>query len=193
MKFLIFNLVVAGALIYLVTGGDLSRLPDSGETAHRVTKAAEVMADRGYDLANKVIGQIGRTDETPRRDENGKAATALVEPGALAKLLPPVHRQKFNPPAVPKHTQKQKQQIQPPTAAVKKVGKQPMPKIVVVSPNAPSNSNPEVLRRRAEVLAEGPVQNSADAQRFMSFHDRRRELHALTEEMELLFAKTVAR
>ena len=193
MKFLIFNLVVAGALIYLVTGGDLSRLPSSGETAHRVTNAAKVMVDRGHDLANKVIEQIGRTDGTPRRDENGKAATALVEPGAPAKLLPPVHRPNFNTPTVTKRTQEQNNQIRTPTAPVKEDGKKLIRKTAVVSPNPPSNSDPAVLRRRAEVLAEGPVQKAADALRFMSLHDRRRELHALTEEMELLFAQTMAR
>jgi hypothetical protein len=193
MKFLIFNLVVAGALIYLVTGGDLSRLPSSGETAHRVTNAAKVMVDRGHDLANKVIGQISRTEETPRRDENGKAATAPVEPGVPAKLLPPVHRPNFNPPTVLKRTQEQNNQIRTPTASVKEDGKKPFRKIVVTSPNAPSISNPEVLRRRAEVLAEGLVQKATDAPRFMSLHDRRRELHALSEEMELLFAQTMAR
>ncbi len=193
MKFLIFNLVVAGALIYLVTGGDLSRLPSSGETAHRVTNAAKVMVDRGHDLANKVIEQIGRTDDTPRRDENSKAATTLVEPGAPAKLLPPVHRPNFNTPTVPKRTQEQNNQIRTPAATAKEDGKKPIHKIVVASPNSPSIRDPKVLQRRAEVLAEGPRQNATDAPIFMSPRDRRRELHALSEEMELLFAQSIAR
>ena len=151
------------------------------------------MVDRGHDLANKVIEQISGIDDKPRRDKNGKAVTALVEPGAPAKLMPPVHRPNFNTPTVPKRTQEQNNQIRTPTAPVKEDGKKPIRKTVVVSPNPPSNSDPAVLRRRAEVLAEGPVQKTADTQRFMSLHDRRRELHALTEEMELLFAQTMAR
>jgi hypothetical protein len=193
MKFLVFNLVVAGALIYLVTGGDLSRLPSSGETAHRVTNTAKLMVDRGHDLANKVIGQIGRTDNTPRRDENGKAATALVEPGASAKVIRPVHQPNFNPPTVIKGTRGKNNQIRTPTAPVKEDSKKQVSKTAVASPNMPSSSDPAVLRRRAEVLAEGPIQKAADAPHFMSLHDRRRELHALTEEMELLFAQTMAR
>ena len=59
MRYLIFNLVVAGALVYLVTGGNLSRIPSSDEAAQRVAKAAKVAMDHGHDISNKMlIGNI---------------------------------------------------------------------------------------------------------------------------------------
>jgi hypothetical protein len=193
MKFLIFNLVVAGALIYLVTGGDLSRLPSTGQTAHRVTDAAKVIVDRGRNVANKVIGQIGRTDDMPRQDKDGKVATALVEPAAPAKLMPPVRRPKINPPTAPKRTQEPNSSVRDRSLPVNGDGKKAMPKIVRATPNQPPISDPVVLQRRAEVLAESPPPNTVDAPRFMSPRDRQRELQALSEEMELLSASTVAR
>ncbi len=187
MKFLIFNLVIAAALIYLVTGGDLSRFASSSETAHQVTNAAKVMVDRGQTFADNVIKQINRTNSTRRRDKNGEttAIPAMPEPPAL--------HNKVVPPIAAGRDQRLNNSVQTPTAPVKKDDKKPIQKTVVPSPNMPSNNDPDVLRRRAEVLAEGPVQKSASTQRFMSPRDRRRELHALTEEMELLFAQNMAR
>ena len=193
MKFLIFNLVVAGALIYLVTGGDLSRLPSSDETAHRATNAAKVMVDRGHDLANKIIAQIDRTNDTPRREKNRKAAAALVEPGAPAKLMPPVLRHKVAPPTAPMHDQELNNTGRARLAPVDEDGKKAVPEIISTLPNQPQISHPEVLQRRAEVLAEGPVQNATNTPNFMSPRDRRRELHALSEEMEMLFAQSITR
>ena len=193
MKFLIFNVVVAGALIYLVTGGDLSRLPSSGATAHRVTNAAKVVVDHGHDVVNKVIGQIGRTEDSPGRGKNGKAVTALVDPAAPTKLMPPVRRPKINQLTTPKRTQEPNSSVRDQSLPVNDDRDKSIPKIVRVTPNQPPISDPAVLQRRAEVLAESPAANAIDAPRFMSPRDRQRELQALSEAMELLSASTMAR
>jgi len=193
MRFLIFNVVVAGALIYLVTGGDLSRLPSTDEAAHRVTNAAKIMVDRGHDLANKVIAQIDRTDDTTRREKNGGVATALTKPGAPAKLMPPVLGQKVAPPTTPRHDQELNNSGRTRLALVDGDSKKVVPEIDSAVPNQSQISDPEVLQRQAEVLAEGLVQNATNAPLFMSPRDRRRELHALSEEMEMLSAQSIAR
>ena len=193
MKFLIFNLVVAGALIYLVTGGDLSRLPSSGAATHRVTNTAKVIVDRGHDIAQKVIGQIDSKEDLPGRNKNGKAVTARVDPAAPTKLMPPVHGPKINQLTTPKRTQEPNSSVRNQSLPVNDDGQKAIPKIVRVTPNQPPISDPAVLQRRAEVLAESPAANAIDAPRFMSPRDRQRELQALSEAMELLSASTMAR
>ena len=193
MKFLIFNLVVAGALIYLVTGGDLSRLPSSGAATHRVTNTAKMIVDRGHDIAQKVIGQIDSKEDLPGRNKNGKAVTARVDPAAPTKLMPPVRRPKFDQLTTPKRTQEPNSSVRNRSLPVNDDGQKTIPEIVRVTPNQPPISDPAVLQRRAEVLAESPAANAIDAPRFMSPRDRQRELQALSEAMELLSASTMAR
>ncbi len=193
MKFLIFNLVVAGALIYLVTGGDLSRLPSSGAATHRVTNTAKMIVDRGHDIAQKVIGQIDSKEDLPGRNKNGKAVTARVDPAAPTKLMPPVHGPKINQITTPKRTQEPNSSVRNQSLPVNDDGQKAIPEIARVTPNQPLISDPAVLQRRAEVLAESPAANAIDAPRFMSPRDRQRELQALSEAMELLSASTMAR
>ncbi|MGY9058045.1 MAG: hypothetical protein ACKVGZ_21060, partial [Alphaproteobacteria bacterium] len=61
---------------------------------------------------------------------------------------------------------------------------------------APSNLAPAVAKRRAEVLNDNPTPDPTPilkkGDRLMSTSDRRRELLALAEEMELLYAKSVS-
>jgi len=193
MRFLIFNLVVAGALVYLVTGGDLSRMPSGDEAAHRVAKAAKVMVDHGHDIGNKVISQIRRTNDKPRRDNNGEAVTALTKTSPLIEPTPPILPRKVIPTKAPGRNQGLNTQVRAQSKSVDDNGEKSIPESVRTSPNLPPINDPTVLRRRAEVLAEGSSTNAVDTPNFMSPHDRRQELRALSEEMELLFASTMAR
>ncbi|MDP6565682.1 MAG: hypothetical protein QF578_12715 [Alphaproteobacteria bacterium] len=206
MRFLIFNLVVAGALVYLVTGGDLSRVPSGGEVAGRIVGAAKGAVERGRKMAGQVADRIGQPDGA------GDDAAATKTVGA-DKSVPPVARRKTQPPIAPRRERDLNTTVRarpapppppPPVLADAKTPK-PMarakpgskskatPRIARVTPPLPPITDPAVLRRRAEVLAEGPIKTTVAQPRFMSPRDRRRELHALSEEMELMFARTMAR
>ncbi len=193
MRYLIFNLVVAGALVYLVTGGNLSRIPSSDEAAQRVAKAAKVAMDHGHDISNKMISQIRRTNNKPRQDDNGEAVTDLAKTSPLIEPTPPMLRRKVVPTKAPGRNKGLNNQARTQSKSIDENGEKSITKIARTSPNLPPIKDPTVLRRRAEVLAEGSSKNAVDTPNFMSPRDRRRELRALSEEMELLFASTMAR
>ncbi len=164
MRFLIFNLVVVGALFYLFTGGQLPLPEDANGVLHKVSAAAKSTVTAGREATAAMVEKV--MDEAP-----APIQAAPVEVPVQAAVPPIPVQPRLAAPEAP---------------AIKKTGGR------ATNPNLipPAIADGEVRQRRAEVLATGPVASVNGQPSFMSPSQRRRELHALSEEMELLFASS---
>ncbi len=174
MRFLIFNLVVVGALFYLFAGGQTSATLDKAGVLYKVTMAAKSTVAAGRQAAATVLGKVMRV-EAPQPPPPTTIATAPIQTPPLEVATRPV---------VPMLNQPEL--AAPKAPAMKPDGAR------TTSPNLipPPIDDPAVAQRRAEVLATGPVAALKQQPQFMSPNQRRQELHALSEEMELLFASS---
>ncbi|MDP6832758.1 MAG: hypothetical protein QF521_12280 [Alphaproteobacteria bacterium] len=169
MRFLIFNLVVAGALFYLFNDGQLPAARDNGGMLHKVTMAARNTVEAGRQATAAVVDKVMQKE------------TVAPAPVKVPEIEVPT---RTAVPPVP---------VQPKLATPKAPAIKP-----IDEPTANANlippviKDPAVRQRRAEVLATGPVAGVKQRPGFMSPSQRRRELHALSEEMELLFASSRA-
>ena len=167
MKFIVFNIVVAVALVYLVAnkdnGFDVS-LPNLDSKLGDVTAAAEQAFDRAAPLGQQALASI---DAPTIADADLIDSAPEPELKVAAAAPAPV----FEPPLPAPHV------IEVATRQTHVI-KAPKPR-----DRAPSS---EVARRRAEVLGEGPVTAPGPVR---SAADRRRQLLDLAEEMEYLAAE----
>lgn len=170
MRFLLFNIVVAGALIFLFTG-------DKADL--------HAAADRAHDAA---AGLKARAFEVIGAQKTGtKASSAEPVEKKIVVAVPP---EEDPAPAAVKPAAEPK----PGTAAAEAVKEVQLATRKLVPPLPP-----EVEKRREEVLAEGIVGGSvsdsgtSDKQKFMTASDRKRDLMLLSEEMELFSAKSISR
>ncbi len=158
MKFLLFNLVVAGSLYYLFNAGDMT--PPMLENQAQASVAQTVQS-------------VAPTSEVKMEKED-VVTDSHTPPAPLAELP------KENPTPVEKKVAASKLVMdtpatKPQTRPAAKPRKRPAPALP-----------PEVAQRRAEVLGEVPVTSvlTIPAPTLMSPSIRRQELHALAEEME---------
>ncbi len=172
MRFLIFNIVVVGALFYLFAGGRLSNDGGNDGVLQRAAAAIETSVRSGRQATAAVIDKVtAKGAQTPLPPNLQTPAIETPTPTVPEIEVP---EQKAVPP-IPLETAKSK------------------PRLTAPDLNDPTVKDPSVKRRRAEVLAEGPIAGATSEPKFMTSSQRRRELHALSEEMELLFAGTRAR
>lgn len=163
MKFLVFNLAVAAALVYLLTAksGDIEQVAGS---LHQATNEVKSLAKRSVKMGERRLKNV-MSNDTPESATNRKAiavtpADGQTEPGSIDDAEP-------NPAAA-----------KPPEAAPATLG-----------------ASPETAQRRQEVLAgvpaspQIPVLKSGETT--MSRADRRKELEALAEEMDLFYVRTL--
>lgn len=169
MRFLIFNLVVAGALFYLFNGGQLPTAGDSDGMLRKVTMA-------GRQATAAVIEKVTGAEPVAKAPVPVKIPQIEV---ATRKAVPPI-------PVRPKLATPKAPAIMPAQKPAK------APSLIPPAINNPAITDPAVRQRRAEVLATGPLAAVKERPGFMSPSQRRRELHALSEEMELLFASSRA-
>ena len=193
MKFLIFNLVVGSALVYLVTGGNFSQMPSSSEAVNRVSAAGKIAVDHSRDITDKVISEIRQSSNLANTSDKNAATKAIPKSNTTIKTTTSDHRNKVAASNSFKNDHLQQTVLQPPPAPVLVKKNKLAPEVVKDLTNLPKVSAPAVLRRRAEVLARGSIKNTTSSPRYMSMHDRQQELHALSEEMELMFARTMTR
>jgi hypothetical protein len=179
MKFLAFNLAVGLALIFLFTA-------DKGDVHKAVDRAHDLAVDMKK-LAKKTVGAATVRSNVPAKMAAVAPAPEVkappkIETPAKVVLIAPVSakKQAVSGPLAPSATA-------PPSALLspKKKG------------GAPSNLDPAIAKRRAEVLNDSPAPNLTPVlkkgDKLMSASDRHRELLALAEEMELLYAKSISR
>ncbi len=197
MKFLLFNAAVIAALVYLfgVDRSDLDAASDHLQTS----------ADRLGEVArDKVDAALDELDKTPARPDS-PVRTSTEAPAAPAKAAEA-------PEAVSEDTDQRS--LGP--AVAPEVDAAAKPEAVASAPPnhaspdtegpegsaaepLPAVRDPAVAKRRAEVLggvasADGRASVAlAEGEQLMSPEQRVRELHALAEEMELLFVDKMAR
>ena len=173
MKSLVFNLLVVGALAFLLFDGDP---PQSVSAAvDKVAVKTDQLIDKGKALAGK-----------PAEPRATPAPSVTPKPEPVAAPAAPVEQVAKAPAAGTPLAQPPKPVAKTPSPAKPaKVAAAPAPKL-----------DPAVARRRAEVLGETPdgAATARDAApRFMTPRVRRTELHKLAEDMELMFVEKVAR
>ena len=206
MRFLLFNLVVVGALGYLfiANGNDIQKVAD---TAHTTVAQVAQIATTVVDTVNEVI-------EDPQAQVVSKPIPPVeAAPAKPAKPIPPVEAT----PATPNepveepsddgaNSAKKAEESTPPALVASnelpttEVSERPVHK--VPDPGAAQVrvpvTDPAVARRRAEVLGEAtparggtakPAITVAEGEQLMSPAERRRALFALAQKMELMFLK----
>jgi hypothetical protein len=162
MRFLIFNIVVVGALFYLFAGSQPFGAAERSGMLSKVGAVMESIVASGRRATAAVIEKVMIQNADP--DAPAPAVPLPVIEVPVQKVVPPV-----------------------------------LAKLAAPSPPAIAVSDPAVQKRRAEVLARGPVAAVKAVvavkagPNFMTPRQRRRELQALSEDMELLFASSRAR
>lgn len=191
MKYLLFNVAVAAALVFLFTA-------DRGEVQKIAGKAHDAASDM-KDYANKVLdnGQtmLGRdAAKADRKTEPVPAATPA--PAAVAPSVTPTTTRPeplAEPASVPPSKPSFSRQLARNLPAMPEIGSE-------TSKAASVNLDPDVVKRRREVLngidTATTVAKVAPAlkegTRLMTPSERRRELLSLAEEMELLYARSIS-
>ncbi len=130
MKFLAFNLAVGLALIFLFTA-------DKGDVHKAVDRAHNIAADIKKMASEKIGNRVLKKTETPApapEPAPDVASEQVAKPVPIAPVLPA------------------KQTVSAPPAAAPTPAK-PSPK---KAGGAPSNLDPAVAKRRAEVLGDNP-------------------------------------
>lgn len=190
MRFLLFNIVVAGALVFLFTS-DREELHAAADRAH----------DAASEVKSKAFEVIGGKTVTPRKTPEAPPAAKPAIPAKLpvksvetraAAAAPAEAEETFsqNKPLAPaaadavREVQVATRQLVAPAPAKVQTGK------ALIVKELP----PEVAQRREEVLAEGIVGDPvSEAQKFMPPSTRKRDLMLLSEEMELFSARAISR
>lgn len=174
MRFLLFNVVVAAALVFLFAG-DRADLHAAADRAH---DAATDLKARAFE----VIGAKKAPDAPPAPQTAAKPVQEKAAVSSAPKTAPPAAE------PVPAATDKAG------TAGVDAVTQVRVATRGLVPPLPP-----EVGKRREEVLAEGVVGGAISSPgdtkkpKFMTAADRKRDLMLLSEEMEMFSAQSIAR
>lgn len=204
MKYVLFNIAVATALVFLFTAdrGEVQRIAGR---AHDVAGDVKAYADKAFStgrslLARQAVNNERQTDPAPVAAPAKPVPAPTPKPAAptaTRPALPPTTTPPAVTPPAPSRT--------PPAARRRLAGNFPAvpetePKVAAPSlAAAPSaDLDPDVAKRRREVLqgidttaAAAPVLK--EGTRLMTPSERRRELLSLAEEMELLYARSVSR
>ena len=183
MRFILFNIAVGAALIYLFNGGELPL--NQLKSGLQQTKAQ--------------IAQLGEPKPTPKpaaaqqlaKEGKGHGRDVIRDPKPKPQAPAPAPTPKPKPKTKSKESAPTVPQLEKPAS----IANHPTPKLVpganasIKVPPVP----PAVAKRRAQVLAKGkpvPVALKAGTSMMLA-SERRRELDALAEEMEMLYIEKV--
>ncbi|MBT3360163.1 MAG: hypothetical protein HN403_11110 [Rhodospirillales bacterium] len=192
MKFLLFNALVIGALFYLFNA-DRSDIASVADSAHAVVASAE-------DVAAKAVDQV---DGFMHRDAEVEAEVpeyaVAPPPPSVAEPAPVVEKQVVveekatpMPPAIP-----ESEETATPKPKRSRVAEQELPLQLI-----PERPRPTVDYAKAENVeeAESVAAGSSDGEitiaegeTLMTPRERRKELFALAEDMEMMFIKKLNR
>jgi hypothetical protein len=166
MKFLIFNVVVAAALVFLFAG-------EKGEINNVAQKADKKIAE----LKKSVAGLI------EDKNQDIPSLKKLSEPTGAPTTPPSPAQQKAakpaKPPSKPREPDTQAEMSQKTSHSLSRKAK-----------SSPIISLPEeIVKRRNEVLGDSEEAPKVVKNSFMTSKTRKRELLFLAEEMEILAAK----
>lgn len=186
MRFLLFNIVVAGALVFLFAS-DKADLHAAADRAH----------DAANDIKSKAFEVVGakvparpapgiKTKPTGKPVKPEKAGAPRTETPSAASTA-----------TAPEETFSQNKPLAPAAAEAVREVQVATRKLVTPVPSRPqaAKSLPRAIeQRREEILAEGIVgAPQTEAQKFMPATTRKRDLMLLSEEMELFSAKAISR
>ena len=174
MKFLLFNLAVIAALVFLFNP-DKADFRALADRAYETVGIARDGAEQVLEKANqKALGALEkRVVEPARKKPEPKPVAPAPKKQAVAKAPAPTEE---SAPAVTARKAAVPVNTAPPVAAAAE------PKL-----------DPAVAQRRAEVLGlDAPAAGPAE-EKLMSPDQRRRELFSLAEEMELFYVKRLNR
>lgn len=211
MRFLLFNVAVITALVYLfnLDRGDFDaaagRLYEAAEGVQAVTRDAVERVKESVRAKRAPAESEARVDELPVSPPHGPASQEpFVEPAAV-----PVVRDQAESTAEngERDGKVESPPVEAPRAAQPKVVADPRPPVrkpaapKIAAKQLPPVKDPAVARRRAEVLegvarpgpTSSPAVSLAEGEQLMSPEQRVRELFTLAEEMELLFVSKMAR
>lgn len=189
MRFLLFNIVVAGALVFLFTS-DKADLHAAADRAHDAangikSKAFEVIGAQQTAKPQPVVKQAPVT-EPAQPVERAPAETATAESEDTFSQ---------NKPLAPAAADAVREVQIATRKLVKRQTRKPLTiRPQAIRPQAVKQLPPEVEQRREEILAEGIVGEPAtEAQKYMPPSTRKRDLMLLSEEMELFSAEAISR
>ena len=204
MRFILFNLVVGAAVVYLISGnaGDTVRSAGFSETT------ASVIEDIGDKARATVAKAVEKTPNgAPTADKNPKpkavAKTPNGAPTAVENSKPKEVAKTHETSATAIKTPELKKTV-PPLEEAKTVVSRPIHKTppskanpVDEAPNGQLASvSPEVDKRRAEILGkrdDGPKYAIEGGEQLMSATDRYRELSKLVDDMELVYFNSLGK
>jgi hypothetical protein len=176
MKFILFNVVVAAGLVFLLTGTD-DPLASSGRDvlSEAVLKAT--------DLGDQVAERLARANSS----KPPEAPAPTPKPTQAAPPVPKAGQQ--SSPPTPEQVEAAKPPPFPPAIQVTERKTRTVPGEPEVASVA-GDADAQVRQRRAEVLGEAgrkPRVTVEEGSELMSPSERRRELNALAEQMELFY------
>ena len=198
MRFILFNLVVGAAVVYLISGnaGDNLRSAGFSETT------ASVIEDIGDKARATVAKAVEKTSNgAPTADKNPKPKAVAKTPNGATPAeenpRPKAVAKTHETSATAMKTPELKKTV-PPLEEAKTVVSRPIHKTppskanpVDEAPNGQLASvSPEVDKRRAEILGkkdDGPKYAIEGGEQLMSATDRYRELSKLVDDMELVY------
>lgn len=179
MKFLVFNLAVAAALIFLFTAdrGDVQKIAGK---AHDAATGVKAYAKRTLDKGQQIL-------------DRGPATPAAI-PLPIHQAVP------AKPDSVKAPQKPQPLPIPRPTRHASKIAESTPSAPAVSAPSLTPNVAPAVAQRRQEILNGIPPEappvaatKLKEGTNLMTSVDRRKELLSLAEEMELLYARSISR
>ena len=195
MKFLIFNITVAVALIYLFTVDRADVQNTAGrihDAASEVKQAANRVVDKGRRWVSPMSEQPG--SKPARRLATAPRASTLDRVEGPADLAPPALGRDRAPFAYPRDsgTTNAGPSANDRIAGLKVTSAAKAPE--------PAPADAAALSRREEilrgidpaVLKPGAKPDKETAQPAMSPEERRKQLYSLSEEMELFYARTLS-
>ncbi|MEC8698659.1 MAG: hypothetical protein VXY20_04850 [Pseudomonadota bacterium] len=204
MRFILFNLVVGAAVVYLISGnaGDTVRSAGFSETT------ASVIEDIGDKARATVAKAVEKTPNgAPTADKNPKPKTVAKTPNGATPTeenpKPKAVAKTHETSATAMKTPELKKTV-PPLEEAKTVVSRPIHKTppskanpVDEAPNGQLASvSPEVDKRRAEILGkrdDGPKYAIEGGEQLMSATDRYRELSKLVDDMELVYFNSLGK
>ena len=204
MRFILFNLVVGAAVVYLISGnaGDTVRSAGFSETT------ASVIEDIGDKARATVAKAVEKTPNgAPTADKNPKPKAVAKTPNSAtpAEENPkPKAVAKTNETSATAMKTPELKKTVPPLEEAKTVVSRPIHKTppskanpVDEAPNGQLASvSPEVDKRRAEILGkrdDGPKYAIEGGEQLMSATDRYRELSKLVDDMELVYFNSLGK
>ncbi len=191
MKFLLFNALVIGALFYLFNA-DRSDIASVADQAHAVVASAENVAGKAVD---QVDGFMHREAEVEAEAETPEYANAPPPP-PVSEPVAPVEKEVVveekatpKPPAIPEVEESGNLD-----AKRSRIAAQELPLQLV-----PERARPTVDYAKAEKTVSTPRETSdgeitiAEGETLMTPRERRNELFALAENMEMMFLEKLGK